>query len=262
MMRKLLLALAFAFLGALPALAQNSSIAGSQVAITPNSGAYSAGLCLGGIIEAPGLVKPGGPGGAILNGVTFLDLAHQTAANDAMSILVFNVKPTGTYTDHANCQLAAGDVQLLVGVISIAAANCVLDQGPTNTVCTVTPSLSVPPPVNVYTLATSAGTAVNSRVLTFSSVPAYIVNGMVVADVTASGAIVIGSTVVAVTSTTVTISNPVTATTVGSGDTISFTQVAPTKSTSLWFVPFVAASPTYGSNKVYFTFMTAPVGQF
>lgn len=243
---------------ALPAAAQPASVAGSQVTFTPNSSAYSAGLCLGGVIAAPNLVRPHGPGGANLTGVTFVDPAHQTAANDALTILVFNVKPIGTYTDHSNCQLAATDIPLLVGVVSIASSNCAQDQGPTNTVCTITPTLPVSAPTAVYSLATSATSAAGSATLTFSSVPAYIKPGQVVADTTASGALSAGTLVTGTTSTTVTINPPVTATTVGSGDTITFTQTQPTINNSLWFVPIVVATPTYGSNNLTFSFFTTP----
>jgi hypothetical protein len=47
---------------------------------------------------------------------------------------------------------------------------------------------------------------------------------------------------------------------VGNGDTITFTQTRPTIASSLWLVPIVAATPTYGSNKLTFTFATQPYG--
>lgn len=164
-----------------PALAQRASVAITQVTFTATAGAYSAGQCLGGILTVPNMVRPQGPGGALIAGVSFLDSAHQTAANDAMTLLVFSAKPTGTYTDQANCQIAAADRPSFIGAIAIAAANCAQDQGPTTTVCTVTPNL----PVN--------------------------------------GAM-------------------------------------PLTSSSIWVVPVVAATPTYGAITLYFNFMSTPFG--
>jgi hypothetical protein len=134
----------------LSARAQTLSVASSQVTFTATAGAYSAGQCLGGVLTVPGLVRPGGPGGAMLTGVSFLDAAHQTAANDAMDILLFSQAPSGTYTDQANCQVASADRTKFIGTVSIAAANCTQDQGPTTTLCTITPTfplVSLPLPV-------------------------------------------------------------------------------------------------------------------
>ncbi len=125
------------------AMAQTMSVATTQVTVTPNAAAYSAGQCIGGVLTVPNMVRVGGPGGTILSGVTLVDPQHQTAANDAMDLLVFSSLPSGTYTDHANCQVAAADASKLAGFVTIAAGNCTQDQGPANTVCTITPALPV-----------------------------------------------------------------------------------------------------------------------
>jgi hypothetical protein len=144
-MHKALVLLLLSALMAAVAQAQPMSAAQTQVQITPNSAAYSAGQCLGGVLTLPNMVRPSGPGGTILSGVSFIDSTHQSVASDAMTLLVFTAAPTGTYTDHANCQVAAADVPNLAGALSIASSNCVQEQGPTTTVCTITPSL----PLNV-----------------------------------------------------------------------------------------------------------------
>lgn len=79
-------------------------------------------------------------------------------------------------------------------------------------------------------VATIASTAVGSKVLSFASVPSWIIPGSTasVVDITTSGAIP-SSAVVATanfTASTVTLSIPVTGTSVLSGDIISFTQHA------------------------------------
>src|SRR5262249_17645363 len=78
------------------------------------------------------------------------------------TLLVFNTLPVGTYTDHANCQVAAGDLTALVGSLSVASSNCVQDQGPTTTVCTITPTLpvgsAVPTSSPLYVVPIAVGT--------------------------------------------------------------------------------------------------------
>jgi hypothetical protein len=78
---------------------------------------------------------------------------------------------------------------------------------------------TVPAAVSV---ATSATSAVASTTLTFASVPAGVVAGASVRDTTATAAIPVGTVVVSKTGTTVTISSPVVAPGVGSGDSIQF----------------------------------------
>jgi hypothetical protein len=175
-----------AALFAAPVRAQSSNYSNavltSSVTITPNASAYSAGQCLGGILAVPGMIRPASPGGTIIQGVTLVDPAHQTAANDAMNIWVFNQLPTGTYTDHAACNLAAADIGKFVGTIPIAAANCMLDAAPTNTICSVTTSLYL------------------------TALPPNITGG----------------------------------------------------SSSLWFVPVITATPTYGANNLTLTIKSQP----
>lgn len=127
--------------------ADNNAPAISQavVSVTPNSSIYSAGNCLGGVLTVSGMVTPGSSGGAVIVGATFVDPAHQSTANDAQTIVVFGAKPTGTYTDHSACNIAAGDQANVVGVIQIASTSCFQDSSPSTTVCSVTLSLPVAP---------------------------------------------------------------------------------------------------------------------
>lgn len=161
--------------------ADNNAPAVSQtvVSVTPNSGAYSAGNCLGGVLTVSGMVTPGSSGGAVIVGATFVDPAHQSTTNDAQTIVVFGAKPTGTYTDHSACNIAAGDQANVVGVIQIASTSCFQDSSPSTTVCTVTLSLPV----------------VKSQ---------------------------------------------------------------PQSSSALWFLPIVAATPTYGANTLTYAFKSQP----
>ncbi len=241
------------------AWAQAGSIAGSQVIITPAATAYAAGQCLGGVLTAPGLIRSGGQGGAILDGVNFVDPNHNTTANDAQTIWIFNVQPVGTYTNQLACSLAAADIPNLVGFATILAGNCFTDTA-ASTTCTINPNLAVSPAATAYPIATSATSAAGSFLLTFASVPTYIVPGMLVADTTTPAAITNGATITATTATTVTINQPVNSPGVGSGDTIVFTRTIQPASNALWFVPIASAAPTYGANKLTYTFMTQLFG--
>lgn len=153
MLRRLALSFCIAAVCAVVAFAQLFSVSQQQVTVTPNASAYSAGQCLGGVLPVPNAVRVAGPGGARLTGVSFVDPQHQSTANDALMLLVFTAKPTGTYTDHSNCQVAAGDAGSLAGVLSIGSSNCVQDEGPATTICTITPTL----PLNV-TMPVTLGT--------------------------------------------------------------------------------------------------------
>lgn len=77
-----------------------------------------------------------------------------------------------------------------------------------------------------YLVPTSAATAAGSKVLTFTAVPAWVVVGGGVTDITTSGVIPAGATIVALTTTTVTLSVAITGTGVVSGDIINFIQYA------------------------------------
>lgn len=131
-----------------PATAQRRAAVLSRVTFTATAGAYSAGQCLGGVLTVPNIIRAQNTGGAILSGVSFVDAAHNTAANDALTLLVFNAQPSGTYTDQAACAIAAADRTKFVGQLVIAASNCNQDSGPATTVCTITPSL----PLNAASL--------------------------------------------------------------------------------------------------------------
>lgn len=144
MIRRIAFAVAgLCLLAATAALAQTVGyVVTGQVKVTPNSGAYSAGYCLGGVLTVPKMIRPNGPGGTTLRAVTFLDPAAQSGTNDAMNLFVFNKAPTGTYTDHATCHIGTPDYVNLIGSLAIAASNCVQDGTPaTVTTCTIQPAL-------------------------------------------------------------------------------------------------------------------------
>lgn len=126
------------FFACAPVLAQ---VATSQVAVTPNSGAYSAGQCVGGVLAVPNMVRAGGGlnGGIIVD----VDIVDSSATNATIDLFVFAQAPTGTYTDHATCTIAAADRPFLQGVIFGAAATCAVDGGSTTGICRSTPALSI-----------------------------------------------------------------------------------------------------------------------
>jgi hypothetical protein len=183
-MRKILAVLLLLAL-ALPALAQNATnspaVSSTLDSITPNTSAYVAGNCLGGVRPVSAMVAPSGPGGAVISGVTITDPSHNSAANEAQNIIVFNALPTGTYTDHAACNIAAADQDNVVGIIQVAAANCIQDSTPSTTICDVR----------------NIGLAVNPLVL-------------------------------------------------------------PVKTSQLWFLPIVTATPTFGTTTLFYTYKSQP----
>lgn len=122
---------------ALPAGAQTAT---AQVALTPTATAYSAGQCLGGVMTVNGLVRSNGVGGTI---VTQIDIVDTTGSNAAVDLLIFNAKPTGTYTDQANCTVAAADQPRLVGLVPNATFTCAQDQPATTGICQATPAILV-----------------------------------------------------------------------------------------------------------------------
>lgn len=130
----LLVALAIA----IPALAEASFsnvILTTRVGVAMQAGAYSAGNCLAAAQTIPGVIRPGGGGGTTIVSVALTDPAHQTAANNAQTLWIFNAAPTGTYTQGSACALAAADRAAFLGSIVIASTDCVLDSG-TTTSCT------------------------------------------------------------------------------------------------------------------------------
>ena len=141
-MKSALAGLALVFL-AVPALAQTKSVSLAQITVTPNASAYSAGQCLGGVLTLPGMIQPSGPGGTLMGAVTFVDPQNQGTTADQVNILLFNKQPTGTYTDHSTCTLAAADAPNLVAILPIATANC-SSTGLSATVCTLIPNMGVP----------------------------------------------------------------------------------------------------------------------
>ena len=75
---------------------------------------------------------------------------------------------------------------------------------------------------DTWVKATSKATAAGSKVLNFASVPASIVAGVPIGDLTNPSAIPSGTTVSSATATTVTMSNAATGSGVANGDSITF----------------------------------------
>lgn len=127
-----------------PLIAQQMSVVISQVGVVPATTAYAPGQCLGGVLTVPGIVRPQGPGGAKLTGVSFIDGTPQTVANSAMKIFLFKSLPAGTYTDKAACAIASADLPALIGFVTINSTDCTADGSPqTRTICTIAPTLPV-----------------------------------------------------------------------------------------------------------------------
>jgi hypothetical protein len=171
-MRRTIAALALLAAMLSPAFGQDRSVSIAQVTVVPNAAAYTAGNCLGGVLTVPGVTRTQGQSGAKLIGVSFVDGAHNTVANDAMTLFVFDAPPiNGTYADHAACNIAAADLPNLIGAVSIGAANCAQDAA-TNTVCTITPTLPItvrPQPVvrnSIYVLPVVAATPTYGAAMT------------------------------------------------------------------------------------------------
>ena len=139
---KRLAALLFALALLCPSLAFGQAKSGqwSQNIIIPNASAYTAGQCIGGIQILPNMLRPQGPGGTVVENISIIDPQHQTAANDAMTLIFFAALPTGTYTDHATCSIAAADAPFVLGHLNVASGNCVQDGGPATTICTIDPA--------------------------------------------------------------------------------------------------------------------------
>ena len=85
---------------------------------------------------------------------------------------------------------------------------------------------------NTNPTATNNTTASGNNTLHFASTPSWVKAGMVVADITTSGAIPASTTVVSKTSTTVVMSNDATGSGVSSGDDIVFASVPVVTTTS------------------------------
>jgi hypothetical protein len=103
-------------------------------------------------------------------------------------------------------------------------------------------------------LTTSAPTAVGNAVLNFAAaVPAWVVPGMRVFDLTSGAAIPAGTSVLSVTGSTVTMSNNAAAPGVGTGDSIRFTAFgspsgsAPSQISNSGQINFPTATATWGT---------------
>lgn len=115
-----------------PALAQEKLTVTSQVTIVPAVPAYVAGYCLGGVMTVPGLVRPSGTGGTIIESETIVDLSGKDVSPD---IFFFKAKPTGTYTDHSTCSISAADAVNMIGLVQSASFSCSLASASTIGVC-------------------------------------------------------------------------------------------------------------------------------
>ena len=122
------------------ALAQTAT---TQIAVTPNASAYTAGECLGGVLTVPGMIRVNGPGGTIL---TQLDIVDPTGANAAVNVMLFDAAPTGTYTDHTNCTIASADRAKLIGVVPSSSFVCQLDGTSATGICQATPAVLITAP--------------------------------------------------------------------------------------------------------------------
>ena len=100
------------------------------------------------------------------------------------------------------------------------------------TIVTPGPAAAHFEPPTPPTLATSAATAAGAAVLQFASVPAAIISGMGVADMTTGAAIPAGTTVISTTATTVVLNKNVAAPGVSAADKIQFTDLSKTPLTT------------------------------
>lgn len=125
---------------AIPAIAQQLNysevVQTKTVTVATQAGAYTGGNCLAAAQTIPGAIRPGGTGGTYIASVAVVDPARQTAANNAMTLWIFNSAPTGTYTQGSACSVAAADAGAFMGAITIAAGNCVQNAAATS-VCSL-----------------------------------------------------------------------------------------------------------------------------
>lgn len=117
-----------------------AQVASGTVTITPAAGAYTAAFCLGGVQAVPNLITIGHDGGTILTGTTIVD---NTGTNAAVDLVVFNALPTGTYTDHAACTIAAADQPKIAGFVQNTTFSAMTDSAGTTGIETATPALPV-----------------------------------------------------------------------------------------------------------------------
>lgn len=135
MLKRIALLAALLCLVAVPSFAQ--SVAVTQIAVTPNSSAYTAGNCLGGVLVVGGLMR-GGQNTTILAQEEIVD---STGTNAQIDLYVFSQKPTGTYTDHAACNIAAADLKYQVGLVANTAFTCAKDSSSATGICQATISV-------------------------------------------------------------------------------------------------------------------------
>ena len=101
----------------LPVATKSNQIIATASSITNSTSAYSAGMCVGGIITIPNTFLESANGTA-----TFLDLILKDSSAQAagMNIWIFAGNPTsGTYTDHATLTLNSADMLKCIRCISI-----------------------------------------------------------------------------------------------------------------------------------------------
>jgi hypothetical protein len=110
------------------------------VTVTPNAAAYVAGYCVGGVLTVPNMVAVGSPGGTIIIGVSIVD---NTGTNASMDLMVFDRKPTGTYTDHAACTVATADQPYFVGIVPNTSFVSLTDIAGTTGLAQASPALPV-----------------------------------------------------------------------------------------------------------------------
>jgi hypothetical protein len=143
--------LLFALL-AFPCLSEAQGVSTAQVSVTPNSGAYVAGNCLGGVLTVPQMFRMGQDGGTILSNISITDT---TGTDATIDVLIFNAKPSGTYTDHAACTVNSADQDNLVSVVPNTAFTCVQDSAQTTGICQASVGVlvslaTIPPAANSF----------------------------------------------------------------------------------------------------------------
>lgn len=139
-MRTFALTIVLMVVSLLPTFAQGTAT--TRITVTPNAAAYNAADCVGGVLTVPGMVRINGPGGTIVAQVTITDT---TGTDAAIDILFFDAAPTGTYTDHAACDIAAADTAHLVGLVENSTFTCIQDQATTIGTCQATPAVLITP---------------------------------------------------------------------------------------------------------------------
>lgn len=97
--------------------------------ITTSEAVYSAGDCIGGKVSTAPAIEP--EAHAMVRGITLKDDKNQ---KPGLQVLFFRSSPAGTYTDNSPVAPTTADMQQLMGIVSIAAADWVTIQGTTKAV--------------------------------------------------------------------------------------------------------------------------------